>query len=133
MLQASILSSPDFSDYAWPEDELRRFNAYMASLPPWAPLDPTGSVCPPPPSDKDGRAAYFTAQVKAWLANRKQLSSAYMSPEEIGKAEDRGFLLQRALVDSIAAYYRQRPGAPVAPGVLVLDIVFSDNPEGCSW
>jgi hypothetical protein len=133
MLQASTLSSPDFSDYAWPEDELRRFTAYMAGLPPWAPLGPTRPVPQPPPSDKDGRAAYFTAQIKDWLANRKQLSSAYMSPEEIGKAEDRGFLLRRALIDSIAAYYRQSPGAPVAPGVLVLDIVFSDNPEGCSW
>src|SRR5262245_45273561 len=122
MFQASSLSSTDPADYAWPEDELHRFNAYMA-----------GSVLPPPPSDKDGRAAYFTAQIKDWLANRKQLSSEYMSPEEIGKAEDRGFLLRRALIDSIAAYYRQRPGAPIAPGVLVLDIVFSDNPEGCSW
>jgi hypothetical protein len=133
MLQTPTLPSADFADYTWPEAELARFNAYMADLPPSVPLDPTRPVPQPPPSDKDGRAVYFIAQINYWLANRKQLSSEYMSPEEIGKAEDRGFLLRRALIDSIATYYREHPGVPVAPGVLVLDIVFSDNCEGCSW
>jgi hypothetical protein len=31
MLHASTLSAADFPDYTWPEAELARFNAYMAS------------------------------------------------------------------------------------------------------
>src|SRR5262245_50811709 len=38
MLQVSALTSTDFADYTWPDAELALFNAYMAGLPPWAPL-----------------------------------------------------------------------------------------------
>jgi len=40
MLQASILSSPDYSNYAWSDEELRRLNAHLVGLPPWTTASP---------------------------------------------------------------------------------------------
>ena len=68
----SALSSSDFRAYAWPEDEFVRFNAYMAS---------TAPLYEPPPINKEARRAHFVTQIPDWLANRKQRSYAYMSPE----------------------------------------------------
>jgi len=45
MLQTSTLSSSDFVDYTWPEAELTRFNAYMASTaPPSTPPQTTPGI-----------------------------------------------------------------------------------------
>src|SRR5436190_21091333 len=98
MYLTSTLSSTDITDYTWPEAELARFHAYMSYDPPlWA---------PPPPDrvDKEARKAFWTAEIKRWLVTRSARSDAYMSSQEIGAAPDRAFLLQRAMLDNVAAY-----------------------------
>ena len=91
----------------------------------------------PPPSDKEGRRAYFVAEITDWVGDRRQRSYAYMRPEEIGAAEDRPFLLQRSLLDNVAYCHRDdigadERGANYLLGVLVVHTIFSDNDNGYS-
>ena len=60
-----------------------------------------------PMADEDGGAkARAIAEIQDWLVNRLQRASDYMTPAEIGAAENRLILLKRALIDGIA--YIQR-------------------------
>jgi hypothetical protein len=104
------------------------------------------SAMPPPRSDKDERRAYFVAEIRDWIANRRQRQADYMSPKEIGAAKDRAYLLQRAVLDGVASCYREsigadhldthgkidRRGAHLVVGVFVLHTIFSDNDKGRS-
>jgi hypothetical protein len=86
-----------------------------------------------PTDDREARKAFHVAALSDWIANRRQRSDDYVPPEGIGATKkDRPFLLQRAILDNVVAYYRQHPRTKVALGVLVIDTILSDNSDGCS-
>ena len=92
-----------------------------------SPLDCTGL-----PDPKEARRQYLIAEIRDFIATRCQRPDDYMKPKEIGAAKDRPFLLLRSMLDGIAHYYRENPGARVLLGVFVADTIFSDNEQGCS-
>jgi hypothetical protein len=93
--------------------------------------EPLWQPQPPDRADREARKAYWIGEIGRWITTRRARPDTYMSAQEIGAARDRAFLLQRALLDNVAAYYRQHPRAKVALGVLVTDTILSDNSEGC--
>ena len=52
--------------------------------------------------------------------------------EALGKAQRRPWAINRSIIDNLAKFYRLNPRADRAPGVLVVDSLFSDNNDGCS-
>ena len=128
----------------WPEAELVRLATPAASdgdpgnaKPSSAPEPKFGIGHNRPPispsfDDKEARKTFFVAEIRHWLAHRQHRPADYMAPKEIGAAKDRGFLLNRSILDNVATFYRQHPRTPLALGVLVVDTVLSDNDEGCS-
>src|SRR5262249_24115399 len=94
-----------------------------------------GHNSPPPNDDKDGRKAYFVAEIKDWLANRQQRAQDYMRPDEIGVAKDRPFLLLRALLDGLAYISRAKIGAGRAHHIVAvygIHTCLSDHARGYS-
>src|SRR5262245_26138674 len=140
------------------QDELGGVEAHTDSLvsaePPSEPKpspgighnNPPATALQPPRTDKDARREYFVAEIRDWIANRRQRQTDYMRPEEIGAAADRPFLLMRALLDGVASCYREdigadhldkhgridRRGADLAVGVFVVHTIFSDTRKGYS-
>ena len=49
--------------------------------------------------------AYFAAEIRDWIANRRQQQADYTRPQEIGSAKGRPSLLVRALLDGVAYCY----------------------------
>src|SRR5262245_38962904 len=133
------------ADYEWPPVELvlDHYEACLAA----GPIDdarasvgrighdnPRGAA---PRIDKDRRKAYFVAEVRDWIANRRQRQADYMRPEEIGAAKDRPFLLLRAPLDGVAYCYREdigadERGANFVIGVFMVLTIFSDRDVGYS-
>lgn len=113
-------------------DEFRR--AYAAEEARQAQAAPAGIGHNDPAAYK----AHLVEQIRDWVANRRQREADYMRPEEIGAAENRPFLLLRALVDGAAHIQRSgigdgdERGASYVAAVYIADTVFSDNSNGCS-
>jgi hypothetical protein len=115
MLQASILSSPDFSDYAWPEDELRRFNAYMASTAPlWTspPQTTPGIGHNNPPRLEEAK---FAEQIEAIV------DSDYTSPQKLILLKIRLRSNYRTLRGAFPSYATLRRAASVKDDRTVRD------------
>jgi hypothetical protein len=62
----------------WAASEFARYVDYMGKN--WLPPPERGHNGPPPNDNKDGRKAYFVAEIKDWLANRRQRADEHMSP-----------------------------------------------------
>jgi hypothetical protein len=147
MFKTTIASTDDIG-YEWPQAELDRLNEYMSGTAPlWEPPEQTAGLGHnQPPSDKDGRKAYFVGVITDWIENRRQRTGDHMRPEEIGAAKDRPFLLLRALLDGVAYCFREnigadhldkqekidRRGADLVVGVFVVHTMLSDNKQGYS-
>src|SRR5262249_51278453 len=115
MLQSNLLSSSEFADYTWPEDELARFNGYMSGLEPlWKPP----KAEPPDRNDAEARKAFWIAAINAWIANGRTQSDAHMSLRDLQANQDR-FLVQRVLLDSVVAACRAFPTADRVLAVLL--------------
>jgi len=115
----------------WSEDELALLNVYIAELPQW-----TSSAAHHngPPTDKDARKAFLTAEITDFLANRRAREANYMTPKEIGAAEDRGFLLRRAFIDGLAYFRLEKIGTRRGHHILAVysnQCCFSLNQKGC--
>jgi hypothetical protein len=92
------------------------------------------------------KKAYYIEVLTDWFANRRERTSEYMTPEEIGARENRAALLLHAIAIGIASIYRETlfnrqstenaeervRGAFGMMGVYVLDTYLSNNDRGCS-
>ena len=93
-----------------------------------------------------GKKAYYIEVLTDWFANRREMASECMTPEEIGACENRPALLLHAMAIGIASIYREElfnrqstesaeervRGAFAMMGVYVLDTYFANNVRGYS-
>ena len=69
-------SEDDITDYVWPPDASARFRTYMAT--------------PPDGDDKEARKAFYVAEITRFMRERRQDRDFWTTPEELGRAKDRG-------------------------------------------
>jgi hypothetical protein len=81
-------------------------------------------------SNGDVTQEEFTEAVVTWVKTRKVAEA--LSCGEIGKmrAFDRMDAFRKSLILNISLYYKDNPQADVAPGVLILVTLMSDNERG---
>jgi hypothetical protein len=130
----------------WSEDELTQVEAHSHRQ---ARLDADPLTAPPDvgsspelngrerpaaasASDPDAsRRELYVREIIRFTRERKDRDT-WVTREQLGKAEDRPFLISRSIIDNVAEYYRQHPQADRGVGVLVLDSLYADNKAGCS-
>jgi hypothetical protein len=100
----------------------------------------SGNTTPMADNNKDAKAAAI-AEIRDWLANRLDRASDYMTPAEIGAAENRLILLKHALIDGVAYIQRalnaldddaKKRGTTLVAEVYIYSALFSDNGSGYS-
>src|SRR5215467_6090787 len=82
---------------------------------------------------REARKAYWIGAITAWTTAAKEARiEQSMSREELAELDSLQRLVcqRQSLIDNLARYYRERPLADVAPGLLALITFLSDNDSG---
>src|SRR4029078_7747713 len=89
------------------------------------------------PVDGEARAerkALWLSALNVWTAAKKAERIAQsMTRHDLKRLDSLGRLIaqRQSLIENLAPYYRERPAADVAPGLLALITFLSDNNDGC--
>ena len=127
----SPLSEADFNNYTWPDNELARFNAYMAGTEPlWQPPG-AGHNQPPPevPPGPEAKKARFLAELEDWTTAAKAHREQDAIDRKALKALDRLHAHRRAELEGVVRYCRQHPHADATIATFTLIVLLSDNDE----